>query len=92
MKKTPLFIIFIIVFVDLLGFGIVIPILGARTVAQVQDTLGCLDHPLSGEQRRQLSELSPISLGFPHDFLASENVHNLTTGSTWAQIDNHHAT
>ncbi|MBI5647384.1 MAG: MFS transporter [Ignavibacteriae bacterium] len=27
MKKTPLFIIFIIVFVDLLGFGIVIPIL-----------------------------------------------------------------
>ena len=72
--------------------GIVIPILGARTVAQVQDTLGCLDHPLSGEQIRQLSELSPISLGFPHDFLASENVHNLTTGSTWAQIDNHHAT
>jgi aryl-alcohol dehydrogenase-like predicted oxidoreductase len=48
----------------------VIPIVGARTAAQLRESLrGCeLDLPEVGLER--LSESSSIPLGFPHDFLA----------------------
>jgi len=49
----------------------VIPILGARTVAQIEDTLGALDLVLDDEQMRRLDAVSAIDLGFPHEFLAS---------------------
>jgi aryl-alcohol dehydrogenase-like predicted oxidoreductase len=47
-----------------------IPIVGARRAEQLQDTLGCLDVALDAEALARLSDLSRISLGFPHDFLA----------------------
>jgi aryl-alcohol dehydrogenase-like predicted oxidoreductase len=47
-----------------------IPIIGARTAAQLEDSLGARDVVLSPEMRARLDGISKIDLGFPHDFLA----------------------
>lgn len=71
------------------GFAPVIPILGARTEAQIKDNLGCLEFDLTVEQLKRLSDAAPIDLGFPHSFLRSEHVRGLVFGDTYAQLDNH---
>lgn len=53
--------------------GGVIPILGARTAAQLQANLGALDVQLSADQLAHLDEVSRIPLGFPHDFLREDS-------------------
>jgi len=70
--------------------ALIIPILGARTLPQLQDNLGCLDFELSREQLDRLSAASPIALGFPHDFLGSEAVRPYIFGEMEPSIDNHH--
>jgi aryl-alcohol dehydrogenase-like predicted oxidoreductase len=70
---------------------IMIPILGARTEAQIKDNLGVLDFALTDDQMERLTALSPIKLGFPHDFLSDEEVRGLIFGDTYAQLDNHRA-
>ncbi len=70
--------------------GVVVPILGAKSVAQVHDNLACLDFTLSAEHLQRLNAVSQIRLGFPHDFLKSDGVRDIVTGGTYAQIDNHH--
>lgn len=67
--------------------GTIIPLIGARTVAQVEDNLASLDHPLNDEQLARLAEASKIELGFPHDFLGSTEVRNLVFGGTYNHID-----
>ncbi|MDJ0787779.1 MAG: aldo/keto reductase [Myxococcota bacterium] len=52
------------------GHGVIVPLVGARTRAQLDDNLGCLEVELSAEQRQRLDQASQIELGFPHDFLA----------------------
>jgi aryl-alcohol dehydrogenase-like predicted oxidoreductase len=47
-----------------------IPIVGARTAAQLEDSLGAIDTVLTGEMLARLDAVSKIELGFPHDFLA----------------------
>lgn len=64
----------------------IIPILGARTEKQLRDNLGCLEFELSEEQVERLNLASPIDLGFPHSFLASDHVRGLIFGKTFAQI------
>ncbi|HKE16962.1 MAG TPA: aldo/keto reductase, partial [Kofleriaceae bacterium] len=54
----------------LLEPSVTAPILGARTLAQLEDNMGALDVRLSDEQRARLDQASRIELGFPHDFLA----------------------
>ncbi|MEM1350665.1 MAG: aldo/keto reductase [Myxococcota bacterium] len=54
-----------------------IPIVGARKASQLEDTLGSASVELSQEHLAHLAEVSAISLGFPHDFLASEGVQDL---------------
>jgi aryl-alcohol dehydrogenase-like predicted oxidoreductase len=63
-----------------------IPILGARTERQLKDNLGSLDFALTTEQIERLNEASPIDLGFPHSFLASNHVRGLIFGKTFPQI------
>lgn len=46
-----------------------IPIVGARKVAQLTDSLGASDVALTAEELAKLDEVSKVSLGFPHDFL-----------------------
>jgi aryl-alcohol dehydrogenase-like predicted oxidoreductase len=46
------------------------PIIGARTLAQLEDNLGALEVKFTDEQRARLETASAVELGFPHDFLA----------------------
>ena len=50
----------------------VIPIIGARKLAQLQDNLASFDLTLSAEQLKMLDEASRIELGFPYDFYDKE--------------------
>lgn len=68
-----------------------IPILGARSEAQMRSNLACLEFELTPEQMLALEQANPLNLGFPHDFLASDHVHNLIFGSTYSSLDNHRA-
>jgi aryl-alcohol dehydrogenase-like predicted oxidoreductase len=45
------------------------PIVGARRLDQLDDNLGAVDCHLDPESLRRLDDASPISLGFPNDFI-----------------------
>ena len=62
--------------------GNIIPILGCRTLAQLQDNLCCLDFQLNAAQMDELSQLADFKLGFPLAFLRSEHVGNMIFGET----------
>ena len=47
----------------------VVPLLGARTDAQLQDNLACLAFQLEAPALARLDELSAIEPGYPHDYL-----------------------
>ncbi|MGB8936676.1 MAG: aldo/keto reductase [Candidatus Nitrosopolaris sp.] len=70
--------------------AVIIPIIGARTEAQIKDNLGCLDFELTRDQLKRLDEKSKIELGFPHDFM-SEAAKTFIYGNTFSLIDNHRA-
>lgn len=46
-----------------------VPIVGARTPAQLEDNLACLGFELDEDALRRLDALSAIELGHPHDYL-----------------------
>jgi len=58
----------------------VIPIIGARKLAQIEDNIRSLQVTLSPEQLQRLDKTSAISLGFPHDFLAMAPVRAILYG------------
>jgi aryl-alcohol dehydrogenase-like predicted oxidoreductase len=60
--------------------GVASTIIGARTLAQLEDNLGALEVRLSPEQRQALDQASAPELNFPAGFLA--NVHNFAYGGT----------
>ncbi len=66
--------------------GQMIPILGARTAAQLADNLAAVAWTLTPEQWARLDEVSKIDLGFPHGFL---NANPYVFGATFDKIDNH---
>jgi aryl-alcohol dehydrogenase-like predicted oxidoreductase len=70
-------------------YGVVIPIVGARKLAQLQDNLGCVDVELSAEQLAKLDAVTAIEPGFPHDFLASPMVRQVVLGNTADRLINH---
>jgi aryl-alcohol dehydrogenase-like predicted oxidoreductase len=65
----------------------VVPIVGARTAEQIADTLGVLDLGLTADQMDRLEQVSEIELGFPHDFLASESIRDVTYAGMRDEID-----
>jgi aryl-alcohol dehydrogenase-like predicted oxidoreductase len=67
-----------------------IPIIGARTLAQLQDNLGSLEVTLSDEQMQTLNDASSFAFGHPYDFLEKEMVYAIATGGMGHLIDNHH--
>ncbi|RIK42535.1 MAG: aldo/keto reductase [Chloroflexi bacterium] len=69
----------------------ILPILGVRTLAQLQDNLGVLDFRLTEEQLARLNQTSAFELGFPLSFLTSDHVRGLIFGESFALIDNHRA-
>jgi len=65
----------------------IIPIIGARSVAQLEDNLAVLDWSLSPEQLQRLETVSAIDMGFPYGFNYGNRY---AFGATFDQIDNHH--
>jgi aryl-alcohol dehydrogenase-like predicted oxidoreductase len=55
-------------------------IVGARTLEQLEDNLGCLNVTLSSDHLDALNRVSAVSHPFPHDFL--ENAQNIIRGGT----------
>jgi aryl-alcohol dehydrogenase-like predicted oxidoreductase len=50
--------------------GVTAPILGARTMAHLEDNLGAVGWSLSPEQAARLEEVSRPTLPYPYDFIA----------------------
>lgn len=71
--------------------GVVIPLIGAKKLNQLQDNLACVEFKLTAAQLERLDQVSQIDLGFPHAFLASDEIKGLVYGGTFSQIDNHRA-
>jgi aryl-alcohol dehydrogenase-like predicted oxidoreductase len=69
--------------------GVVIPLIGARNLAQLNVNLGALDVRLDADQLALLDEVSRTDLGFPHNFLSDPNILDIVSGGTWEDIDNH---
>src|ERR1700736_1045585 len=65
----------------------VIPIIGARKLAQVKDNLACVDIRLEPAFVQRLDAVSRIEMGFPHDFFAKEMARSLSYGGMWDRID-----
>jgi aryl-alcohol dehydrogenase-like predicted oxidoreductase len=66
--------------------GSIIPIIGARTLQQLQDNLGALEFTLDPAQVERLSALTRIELGFPHDFLTTDRFRGLLFGDTFSKL------
>jgi aryl-alcohol dehydrogenase-like predicted oxidoreductase len=58
----------------------VIPIIGARRPAQLEDNLASFELQLSAEQVAALNDASAIEMGFPHDFYENEMVRTVAYG------------
>ncbi|MDT8435805.1 MAG: aldo/keto reductase [Gemmatimonadota bacterium] len=71
------------------GPGVVVPLLGARDLRQLEENLGARDVKLSDVQVARLDEISRPELGFPHDFLADPKTRDIVTGGTADRIDDH---
>ena len=63
-----------------------IPIVGARKVSQLEDSLAVVDLTLSAEHLATLSKATAIELGFPHDFLASSNVQDMVKSESRTRL------
>ncbi len=58
-----------------------IPLIGSRKPHQLQDNLDCLNFEIPDKFLAELSEISKIKMGFPHEFLASESVKEIIFGN-----------
>ena len=65
----------------------IIPIIGARSVTQLQDNLAVLEWSLTQEQLDRLEQVSALDMGFPYGFNYGNRY---AYGATFDQIDNHH--
>jgi aryl-alcohol dehydrogenase-like predicted oxidoreductase len=71
----------------LLNPAVTAPIIGARTLAQLEDNLGALDVRFTDDQRAALDKAGAIEPGFPHEFLARPMTRGVIFGG--ARIENH---
>ena len=65
----------------------IIPLVGARTLEQWEDNVGCLAVDLDDATMGRLNEVSSIAPGFPHDMLmggAMANADNLINHRKWS--------
>ncbi len=76
--------------------GVVSPIIGARTMAQLEDNLAALTVQLTAEQRAALDQVSTPALNFPYDMAraaATQSFGGLTINGqsfvahNWAKTD-----
>ena len=68
------------------------PIVGARTLAQLEDNLGALGVVIPVVQFERLDAASAFELGFPHDFIARPLTRSVLFGDvrisdhTWGEV------
>ncbi len=67
----------------------VIPVVGARNIDQLNDSLGCVSFTLPADAMQELQQISAIELGFPHDFLASPGVQDVMFADFKGNLINH---
>ena len=67
----------------------IVPIVGARSEAQMRENLEALAVELTDEHVERLSHAGGFSVGFPRDFLESDHVRGLIFGETFDLIDDH---
>ncbi|WP_437941756.1 aldo/keto reductase [Sorangium sp. So ce341] len=65
----------------------VIPVLGPRTRAQLDENLGAAALALDDATLRRLDEVSAVSLGYPHELNRHAEQRAVMTGDRWEQID-----
>ena len=68
------------------GYGM-IPIVGARKVEQIEDTLGAMRIEFTEAQLERLEKVSVPQLGFPHQFLKADGVLDLLLSEQRHRID-----
>jgi len=64
----------------------VIPIIGARKLAQIEDNIRSVEVILSPAQLDRLEKATAVSMGFPHDFMALDPVRDIVSGGMWDRI------
>jgi aryl-alcohol dehydrogenase-like predicted oxidoreductase len=69
--------------------GVVIPLVGARSVDQLRDNLGAVEVQLGTGHLTRLAEASAIELGFPHDFFGQDAIRELIYGGTLSRLVPH---
>ncbi len=65
----------------------VIPIVGPRTVDQVEDLMASVTVALGDEHLQRLTDASAIELGFPHEFLGTEAIRKIVYGDLVDRLD-----
>lgn len=58
----------------------IIPIIGATKTSQLEDSIGCLTFTIPEDKMERLNDITQIDLGFPHEFLKSDMVRDVTFG------------
>src|SRR5205085_10476433 len=66
----------------LLNPAVTSPIIGARTLKQLEDNLGALEVEFSDDQRARLDAASAIDPGFPHTMINLPMVQQVVFGET----------
>jgi aryl-alcohol dehydrogenase-like predicted oxidoreductase len=69
---------------------VVIPIVGARTAAQLADSLQTVNIILPKEEIDILNNVTAGTYGFPHEFLKSDGVHEVLFSGKFNDVENHH--
>ncbi|WP_290061987.1 aldo/keto reductase [Amycolatopsis solani] len=60
--------------------GVTAPVVGARTLAQLEDNLSALDVEFTPDQLARLDDVSAIDLGYPHELLRGDHIRAVTRG------------
>ena len=66
---------------------VIIPIIGASKLEQLQDNIAALEFTLDAAQLKQLNDASAFELGFPHDFFTKPMVRQFLYGGFYDKID-----
>ncbi|NJD18662.1 MAG: aldo/keto reductase, partial [Gemmatimonadetes bacterium] len=69
--------------------GVIVPIVGARTLEQLRDNLDALNVTQAAAHLARLDEVSAVEPGFPYDFLGSAHIRNIIYGGTYDRIEHH---
>jgi aryl-alcohol dehydrogenase-like predicted oxidoreductase len=70
----------------LLNDSVTAPLIGVRTLSQLEDNLGALELELPDDACAQLEQSSTVSLGFPHDVLSRPSTRAAVFGDTKVSV------